>query len=166
MIFSPGCAVLVGAALLTSAPVKTAPVAYQLVEGPAEIRVETSAYTLTVTREGFGWTLLRGGAPVLKSAATTGRAPNGIMLIEGRPERATTIKTIEKLPDRVVIEYGATRKKTAFRVEIRPLADRARITTVALHRDPPLHDIGSTLRFELGLGRWYGAGFQGWRSKL
>ena len=164
MIFSPGRAALV-VALLT-APAAAAPANFQLTEGPAEIRIETGAYALAVTRDGFGWTLSRGGAVVLRSAPPSAPAANGIMLIEGKPERATTIKTVERLPDRVVIEYGATRKKTAFRVEIRPLADRARITTVALHRDPPLHDIGSPLRFDLGLGRWYGAGFQGWRSKL
>ena len=145
---------------------QAAPLNFTVDEQPAEIRIQTPAYTLAVTREGFGWSLSRGGTVVLRSAAPGGPSPNGIMLIEGKPERATALKTVERQPDRVILEYGASRKKTAFRVEIRPLADRARITTVALHRDPPLHDIGSTLRFELGLGRWYGAGFQGWRSKL
>src|SRR4051794_26702955 len=158
---------LCGPLLLAAAgAVQAAPVNFTVAEGPAEVRIETAAYSLAVTRDGFGWTLSRGGAPVLKSAPATGPSANGLMSIEGRPEHATTIKTIEKQADRVVIEYGASRKKTAFRVELRPLPDRMRITTVALHRDPPLHDIGSTLRFDLGMGRWYGAGFQGWRSKL
>jgi alpha-glucosidase (family GH31 glycosyl hydrolase) len=157
------CASLI---LAAAGAAEAAPIDFTVAEGPAEIRVAAPGYTLAVTREGFGWTLSRGGAPVLRSASPTAAAPNGVMLIEGKPERATTLKSIEKQADRVVLEYGATRKKTAFRVELRPLFDRVRITTVALHRDPPLHDIGSTLRFELGLGRWYGAGFQGWRSKL
>ncbi|HXU80310.1 MAG TPA: glycoside hydrolase family 31 protein [Polyangia bacterium] len=152
--------------LLTTAGAAQAAPSFTVVEGPAEIRIETSAYSLAVTREGFAWTLSRGGTVVLKSAPASGPSANAAIPIEGKPERATALKTVDKQGDRVVLEYGASRKKTAFRVEIRPLPDRARITTVALHRDPPLHDIGSILRFELGLGRWYGAGFQGWRSKL
>jgi myogenesis-regulating glycosidase len=152
--------------LAAAGSAQATPASFTVTEGPAEVRIETTTYALAVTREGFGWTLSRGGTPVLKSAPPNGPAPNGIMLIEGKPERATALKTVEKQADRVVLEYGASRKKTAFRVELRPLPDRVRVTTVALHRDPPLHDIGSTLRFDLGLGRWYGAGFQGWRSKL
>lgn len=136
------------------------------VETASEVRIETSAYTLVITREGFGWTVLRAGVPVLRSAPPGAPAPNGIMLIEGKPERATTLKSVQRVGDRLALEYNASRKKTGFLVEVRPMADRARVTTIATHRDPPLHDIGSTLRFDLGLGRWYGAGFQGWRSKL
>jgi alpha-glucosidase (family GH31 glycosyl hydrolase) len=67
----------------------------------------------------------------------------------------------------VVLEYGFSRLKTGMLVELRPLADRVRITTIGLHRDPPLHSLGSALRFQLGSAdRWYGGGFQGWRGKL
>jgi alpha-glucosidase (family GH31 glycosyl hydrolase) len=168
MTFLRGVTASLSCLLITlgAARAGAAPIAWKVVEAPSEVRVETAGYTLAVTREGFAWTLLRAGTPVLRSAPASGPAANGTIMIEGKPERATTLATIERAADRVVLEYGATRKKTGFRVEIQPLADRARITTIALHRDPPLHAVGSTLRFELGLGRWYGAGFQGWRSKL
>ena len=139
---------------------------WKMTEAPGELRIETARYTLVITREGFGWTIERAGTPVLRSAPPTGPAPNGVLLIEGKPERPTTLKSVERVGDRLVLEYDATRKKTALRVEIRPLEDRVRVTTIGLHRDPPLHDLGSALRFQLAPGRWYGAGFQGWRSKL
>src|SRR4029079_13376458 len=59
------------------------------------------------------------------------------------------------------------RAKTGMLVELRPQADRMRVTTIGMHRDPPLHSLGSVLRFRLGSkARWYGGGFQGWRGKL
>src|SRR6187200_3250350 len=90
--------------LAAAGSAQAAPVAFTVVEAPAEVRIETPAYALAVTREGFGWTLSRGGTTVLKSAPPNGAAPNGIMLIEGKPERATTLKTVEKQADRVVLE--------------------------------------------------------------
>jgi hypothetical protein len=160
----PALALLASTAL--ARPAAAAP-AYTLRESPTELRLETARYVLAVTREGFAWTLFRGGTPVLKSAPPTGPTANGAMLFPDAPELPTKIKTVERGADRVVIEYAANRRKTSFRVELVPLADRVRVTTIALHRDPPLHAIGSTLRFAMApSGRFYGGGFQGWRGKL
>src|SRR5688572_20722153 len=86
-------------------------VEWKLVETPAEVRVETAAYTLVITREGFGWTLLRAGAPVLRSSPPTAAAPNAAIIIEGKPERATTLKSVQRVGDRLALEYNASRKK-------------------------------------------------------
>src|SRR4051794_33762238 len=68
------------------------PVAFTVKEDPGELRLETAAYTLVVTRQGFGWTMLRGGAPVLKSASPTSATPNGALVIDGTMERPTALK--------------------------------------------------------------------------
>src|SRR5947209_5036335 len=104
-------------AVLTGATTARAAVDYQLVEGPTDLRIETARYTLVVTRQGFGWSLLRGGAPVLQSAAPGDPAPNGTLLIEGKLERPTALTSVARSADGVVLEYGASRKKTALRVE-------------------------------------------------
>jgi alpha-glucosidase (family GH31 glycosyl hydrolase) len=140
---------------------------YTLRETPTELRLETPRYALAVTREGFAWTLFRGGAVVLQSAPATGATANGLIPFPDGNEQPTKIKSVERAADRVVIEYEAKRKKTALRVELLPLADRVRVTTIALNRDPTLHTLGSTLRFAMApSGRFYGGGFQGWRGKL
>src|SRR5262245_46867662 len=153
--------------LLSAALSARAAPGFHVRESPAEVRVETPAYAVSITREGFAWTVFRGGKPVLKSAPGTGPLANGAIIFpDGPPQPAAALKSVDRAPDRLVLEYGSARKKTALRVEVRPLPDRVRITTVALHRDPPLHAVGSTLRFEMApSGRWYGGGFQGWRGK-
>jgi len=152
-------------ALTTTAAAEPAP-GYLLRETPTELRLETARYKLAITREGFGWTLLREGKVVLQSAPPSGPGANGAILFPDGPELPTKLKSVERLGDRVVLEYEAKRKKTALRVELEPRPDRLRVTTIALNRDPTLHTLGSTLRFALApSGRFYGGGFQGWRGK-
>src|SRR3954462_6113949 len=91
--------------------------AYTLRETPTELRLETPRYALAVTREGFAWTLFRGGAVVLQSAPATGATANGLIPFPDGNEQPTKIKSVERAADRVVIEYEAKRKKTALRVE-------------------------------------------------
>jgi hypothetical protein len=168
--FSPGrfaaLMLATGGLLVIAPPVAAAP-AFELAEAPNEVRLKTDGYALAITREGFGWTLYRGNEAVLRSAQPDNATPNGVLLFEETPERAGKIKKIDRQVDRVVIEYAFAKPKTGMLVELRPLADRVRITTTGLHRDPPLHSVGSALRFELGgKHQWYGGGFQGWRGKL
>jgi alpha-glucosidase (family GH31 glycosyl hydrolase) len=143
--------------------------AFQVTESPNEVRIDTSSYAFTVTREGFAWTLRRpgGGAVLLQSAPADGPAPNGALVVEGAERAPGKLKTIERAGDRVVLEYEVAARKTSLRIELEPRADRVRVTSIALHRDPGLADLVSTLRVTLGTGNlWYGGGFQGWRSKL
>ena len=97
-----------------------APAAFTVRESPAEVRIETPAYAFAITREGFGWSVFRGGKLVLKSAPGTGPDANGAILFpDGPPQPATTLKSVERAGDRLVLEYGSARKKTALRVEVR-----------------------------------------------
>jgi alpha-glucosidase (family GH31 glycosyl hydrolase) len=140
---------------------------FNLVESGDEVRVETTAYVLAVTREGFGWTLRRPNGQVLTTAPAGGPTPNGALVVDGVERPAGKLKAVERSDDRVVLEYDVPARKTALRVELEPMADRVRVTTIGLHRDPGLNALVSCLRFALGWsGRWYGGGFQGWRSKL
>jgi alpha-glucosidase (family GH31 glycosyl hydrolase) len=159
--------VLLASGAAVAAPVPAA--TFTLHEEPGEIRIETPAYRFSVPRKGFAFTLTRAGAtvPLLQSPPAGSPRATGVLGFPDGPEPATDLKTVERAGERVVLEYAAKRKKTALRVEIEPRADRVRITTIALHRDPALHAISSSLRFVMGSeARWYGGGFQGWRSKL
>src|SRR3954451_13336045 len=113
--------------------------ALKLTPTATEIRLETTAYVLRVTRDGFGWTLERpGGQQVLTSAPAAGPTPNGALVVDGVERTPGKLKNVERADDRVLLEYDVPAKKTALHVEIEPLPDRVRVTTIGLHRDPGL----------------------------
>src|SRR4051812_36671411 len=155
-----------GASAGQASPARAA-AAFNLVETTDEVRVETTAYVLAVTREGFGWTLRRPGGQVLTSAPAGGPTPNGALVVDGGERPAGKLKAGERGDDPGGLGYQGPARKNARRVELEPMADRVRVTTIGLHRDPGLGALVSCLRFALGWSaRWYGGGFQGWRSKL
>jgi hypothetical protein len=168
--FVPGVAVVLALAPAPggseAAPARP-PTTFTVADGKDEVRVETAGYVLAVTRDGFGWTLRRPGGQVLASAPAAGPSANGALLVDGVERPPGKLKSVERGEDRVVLEYEVPAKKTALRVELQPLPDRIRVTTIGLHRDPGLGSLVSSLRFALGWSaQWYGGGFQGWRSRL
>ena len=143
---------------------KTVP--FTVEERPGEVRLTTDGYALSVTREGFAWTLYRGSEAVLLSAPPKGVTANGSLIFDRLPEPPGTLQNVEKLADRIVLQYAHPRRKTHLLVELEPRPDRVRVTTIALNRDTTLHEAVSTLRFQMApSGYWYGGGFQGWRDK-
>src|SRR3954468_10494244 len=118
-----------GASAGQASPARAA-AAFNLVETTDEVRVETTAYVLAVTREGFGWTLRRPGGQVLTSAPAGGPTPNGALVVDGVERPAGKPRGVERSDDGGVLESAAPPRKPALRVELEPMADRVRVTTI------------------------------------
>src|SRR4051812_32712304 len=107
-------AILALTALAPAAPAAAAPAApdsFLVRESPTELRLETARSPLTSPRDGFAWTLPRDSQVTLQSAPPAGPSANGALLFPDGPELPTKLKSIERVGDRVVLEYEAKRKK-------------------------------------------------------
>ena len=158
---------IVGAAQPGRGARKTTPPArrqepFALREAADRLTLETSDYSVTISRAGFGLEVRRGGELVLQSAGPDDAATNLGFVRAGAPHRVTKLVSFARDGGRLTLDYETTLAGATARVELRPEPGAVRVTTSLLNNDA---DLAPTLRFRLApSGFWYGGGFQGWRD--
>ncbi len=127
-------------------------------ETPAGLLLKTARYTLEIGREGYDVTVRRGGETVL----ATPRGAGLEWTVGGAVHRAAALAAYERVGDRLVLEYAATHPGTTVRVEMAPRAGYVQVAARVLNASG---SYWPWVRHELApSGKWYGGGFQGWRS--
>lgn len=147
---------------LVCSPVLSQTPAFSLVESADAVAIKAPGYEMTIARDGFAYQVRRGDELVLQTAQGSDAATNMGFARNGKPQRVTKLRAIERLTDGVALLYDTTDGGSAARIELRPEADRVRVKSWMLGDN---HQPATTARFRLDVsGAWYGGGFQGWRE--
>lgn len=154
-----------GQTIPRNAPVKlpAALAEWTLSETAQNLIVKTADYDLSVTRDGFAYSLQKRGEKVFETSQSADAAQNfSFTNFAGKTERIAALTNFTRDGKTLVLTYATTMKPVAARVEIRPLEKAVRVTTHLVSEE---YGLVPSMRFRLEpSGEWYGGASQGWRK--
>ena len=129
-----------------------------------DVMLRESNYVARISKDAFVITLTRGNETVFQSGGPEDAAMNLDFVKDGKRQRVSKLRSVEKKGDTYVLNYATTDRDADARVELRPEENVLHVKSWILYSaSSPMPSAAFKLEPS---GQWFGGGFQGWREPL